>query len=162
MALRYNGLNVENGNPSDTPAGHIGDLATLLTWNTTDASDDFEMNRNNVVYTWQMNRNPFIDYPMLADYIWGTRSGQTWSFALSTENFDDLRVSIYPNPAQNQITISGLNVESTLEIYTLSGIRLKTIKFTGTTQLDLNLASGMYLAKITSENKFTTKKLIVN
>ena len=162
MALRYSGLNVENGNPSDTPVGHIGDLATLLTWNTTDASDDFEMNRNNVVYTWQMNRNPFIDYPMLADYIWGTRSGQTWSFALSTENFDDLRVSIYPNPAQNQITISGLNVESTLEIYTLSGIRLKTIKFIGTTQLDLNLASGMYLAKITSENKSTTKKLIVN
>jgi hypothetical protein len=162
MALRYNRLNVENGNPSDTPAGHIGDLATLLTWNTTDASDDFEMNRNNVVYAWQMNRNPFIDYPMLADYIWGTRSGQTWSFALSTENFDDLNVSIYPNPAQNQITISRLNVESSLEIFTLSGMKLKTINFTGTTQLDLNLASGMYLAKITSENKSTTKKLIVN
>jgi endonuclease I len=40
-----------------------------LTWNTADASDDFEMNRNNEVYNWQMNRNPFIDYPMLADYI---------------------------------------------------------------------------------------------
>jgi hypothetical protein len=162
MALRYNGLNIENGNPSDTPAGHIGDLATLLTWNTTDASDDFEMNRNNVVYTWQMNRNPFIDYPMLADYIWGTRNGQTWSFALSTENFDDLRVSIYPNPAQNQITISGTNVESTLEIFSLSGMKLKMINFTGTTQLDLNLTSGMYLAKITSKNKSITKKLIVN
>ena len=162
MALRYNELNVENGNPSDTPAGHIGDLATLLTWNTTDTSDDFEMNRNNVVYTWQMNRNPFIDYPMLADYIWGTRSGQTWSFALSRENFDDLSVSIYPNPAQNQITISGLNVESTLEIFSLSGMKLKTISFTGTTHLDLNLASGMYLAKISSENKSITKKLIVN
>ena len=162
MALRYNGLNVENGNPSDTPAGHIGDLATLLTWNTSDASDDFEMNRNNVVYTWQMNRNPFIDYPMLADYIWGTRIGQTWSFALSSENFDDLRVLIYPNPAQNQIIISGLNVESSLEIFTLSGMKLKTIDFTGTTQLDLNLSSGIYLAKITTENKSTTKKLIVN
>lgn len=162
MALRYNGLNVDNGNPSDTPAGHIGDLSTLLTWNATDAADDFEMNRNNVVYTWQKNRNPFIDYPMLADYIWGTRSGQTWSFALSTENFDGLRVTIYPNPAQNQITISGLNQESTIEIFTLSGVKLKTINFVGTTQLNLNLTSGMYLAKITSENKSTTKKLIVN
>lgn len=162
MCIRYNGLNVVNGNPSDNPIGQIGDLATLLTWNTADASDDFEMNRNNVVYNWQMNRNPFIDYPMLADYIWGTRSGQTWSFSLSTKNFDNLDVSIYPNPSQNQITISGLNVESTLEIYTLSGMKLKTINFTGTTQLDLNLASGMYLAKITSENKSTIKKLIVN
>ena len=120
------------------------------------------MNRNNVVYNWQMNRNPFIDYPMLADYIWGTRIGQTWSFALSSENFYDLRVSIYPNPAQNQIIISGLNVESTLEIFSLSGMKLKTINFTGTTQLDLNLSSGIYLAKITTENKSTTKKLIVN
>jgi hypothetical protein len=99
---------------------------------------------------------------MLADYIWGTRSGQTWSFALSAENFDGLRVTIYPNPAQNQITISGLNQESTIEIFTLSGVKLKTINFVGTTQLNLNLASGMYFAKITSENKSTTKKLIVN
>jgi hypothetical protein len=162
MSLRYNGLNVENGNPSSTPAGHIGDLATLLTWNTADTSDDYEMNRNNVVYTWQMNRNPFIDYPQLADYIWGTRIGQTWSFALSTNNFDDLKVSIYPNPSQNQITISGLNQESTIEIFNLSGMKLKTINFVGTTHLNLNLASGMYLAKIISEKKSTTKKLIVN
>ena len=109
-----------------------------------------------------MNRNPFIDYPMLADYIWGTRSGQTWSFALATENFSDLNVSIYPNPAQNQITISGLNQESTIEIFNLSGMKLNTVTFNGTTQLDLNLASGMYLAKISSDNKTTTKKLIIN
>lgn len=162
MALRYNGLNVDNGNPSDTPSGHIGDLATLLTWNTADTSDDYEMNRNNVVYTWQMNRNPFIDYPLLADYIWGTRTGQTWSFALSTDNFDDLNVSIYPNPAQNQITISGLNQESTFEIFDLSGMKLMTATFNGTTQLDMNLASGIYLAKILSENKTIIKKLIIN
>lgn len=162
MALRYNGLNVDNGNPSDTPAGHIGDLATLLTWNTADTSDDYEMNRNNVVYTWQMNRNPFIDYPQLADYIWGTRIGQTWSFALSTDNFDDLNVSIYPNPSQNQITISGLNQESTIEIFDLSGMKLKTATFNGTILLELNLSSGMYLAKISSDNKTTTKKLIIN
>jgi hypothetical protein len=162
MALRYNGLNVDNGNPSDTPAGHIGDLATLLTWNTADTSDDYEMNRNNVVYTWQTNRNPFIDYPQLADYIWGTRIGQTWSFALSTDNFDDLNVSIYPNPSQNQITISGLNQESTIEIFDLSGMKLKTATFNGTILLELNLSSGMYLAKISSDNKTTTKKLIVN
>jgi hypothetical protein len=162
MCIRYNGLNVVNGNPSDNPIGQIGDLSTLLTWNATDASDDFEMNRNNVIYTWQMNRNPFIDYPMLADYIWGIRSGQTWSFALATESFSDLNVSIYPNPAQNQITVSGLNQESTIEIFTLSGVKLKKVTFTGTLHLDLNLSSGMYLAKISSDNKTTTKKLIIN
>ena len=78
MAVRYNGLNLVNGNPSDAIVGQIGDLATLLTWNTTDPRDDFEMNRNNYIYTWQMNRNPFIDYPNLADYIFGANFGQQW------------------------------------------------------------------------------------
>ena len=39
MAVRYNGLNLVNGNPSDAIVGQIGDLATLLTWNTTDPRD---------------------------------------------------------------------------------------------------------------------------
>ena len=161
MCVRYNGLSVVNGNPSDNPTGQIGDLATLLTWNTTDSSDDFEMNRNNIVYTWQMNRNPFIDYPTLADYIWGTHVGDTWFSSLSNDNFDALKVSVYPNPAQNQITISGLNQKSTIEIYTVSGIKLMNVAFSGETQLPLNLASGMYLAKIISDNKSVTKKLII-
>jgi hypothetical protein len=62
MAIRYTTLNVVNGDPASTPTGQIGDLATLLAWNTLDPADDFEMNRNNVIYNWQMNRNPFIDY----------------------------------------------------------------------------------------------------
>ena len=34
------------------PSGNqIGDLATLLSWNVSDARDDFEMNRNNYIYT---------------------------------------------------------------------------------------------------------------
>ena len=65
MAVRFIGLNVVNGDPSENngsnPSGNIGDLATLLSWNVSDPRDDFEMNRNNVIYNWQMNRNPFID-----------------------------------------------------------------------------------------------------
>ncbi|MPT34425.1 MAG: ribonuclease, partial [Flavobacterium sp.] len=67
MAIRYNALDLVNGNPPDTTVGQLGDLASLLTWNHSDPSDDFEMNRNNYIYTWQMNRNPFIDHPNLAD-----------------------------------------------------------------------------------------------
>lgn len=162
MALRYDGLNVENGNPSVTPTGRIGDLATLLSWNVSDASDDFEMNRNNIIYTWQMNRNPFIDYPLLADYIWGSRSGQSWSSALSTENFNDLKAMIYPNPAQNYLNVLGLDDDATLEIYTLSGMKIKTENFVGPTQLNLDLPSGIYYVKIATETKSITKKLIIN
>ena len=30
-----------------------------------------EVNRNNAVYAVQGNRNPYVDYPQLADYVWG-------------------------------------------------------------------------------------------
>jgi hypothetical protein len=88
MAVRYNGLNVVNGNPPENSIGQIGDLATLLTWNQTDPRDDFEMNRNNYIYTWQLNRNPFIDYPNLVDYVFGANFGQPWFASLSNTDFD--------------------------------------------------------------------------
>ena len=38
-------------------------LQTLLQWHESDPVDDFEMNRNNIIYHYQGNRNPFIDRP---------------------------------------------------------------------------------------------------
>ena len=45
--------------------------ALLLQWNEADPVDDIERERNRAVYGIQGNRNPFVDYPQLADYIWG-------------------------------------------------------------------------------------------
>ncbi|TWX65294.1 ExeM/NucH family extracellular endonuclease [Colwellia demingiae] len=41
----------------------LGKLCTLLTWSEDDPVDDFEVNRNNKIYEFQGNRNPFIDHP---------------------------------------------------------------------------------------------------
>lgn len=58
---------------SDT--GHsakYGILSDLLDWNRKYKPDAFEIHRNNIIYnTYQHNRNPFIDFPEWADYIWG-------------------------------------------------------------------------------------------
>lgn len=159
MAIRYNGLDVVNGNPPDTTVGQLGDLATLLQWNVNDPSDDFEMNRNNYIYTWQQNRNPFIDYPYLADYIWGSRAGQ--AFSLSAPDFSELKVAIYPNPAKNYITIAGITSSATLQLFSVSGQELLTADFSGTSTIQLNLAPGMYLAKIISENRTAVRKIII-
>ena len=43
----------------------------LLEWNAEDPVDDIERMRNEAVCGIQGNRNPFVDYPQLADYIWG-------------------------------------------------------------------------------------------
>lgn len=161
MAVRYNALSVVNGDIADTTIGQLGDLASLLLWNTLDSSDDFEMNRNNYIYTWQVNRNPFIDYPELANYIWGANAGQVWHSNLATNDFINLNVSVYPNPAQKTITISGLNEKATIEIYNSIGQKVLKTSFTGETKFDIDFDSGIYFAKINSGNKAVVKKIIV-
>ncbi|MGC4040099.1 MAG: endonuclease [Flavobacterium sp.] len=161
MAVRYNGLNVVNGNPNENIVGQIGDLATLLTWNQTDPSDDFEMNRNNYIYTWQVNRNPFIDYPALANYIWGANAGQVWHAALANSELAVEKVIMYPNPAKNTVAVSGIESDAVIEIYSAFGQKVLEQKFAGETTFHFNLASGIYMARITADTKVITKKLIV-
>ena len=161
MCVRYNGLNVVNGNLPETTVGQIGDLATLLTWNNLDPRDDFEMNRNNYIYTWQVNRNPFIDYPNLADYIFGANVGQPWFSTLSNEVFSDSKIVLYPNPIKNQFTISGISQESTIEIYNNIGSKVFESNFNNDAQFNVDFAAGIYFAKITSDAKTSTKKIIV-
>ncbi|MCB6061754.1 endonuclease [Flavobacterium psychrophilum] len=161
MAVRYNGLNIINGNPIDTILGQIGDLSSLLQWNRNDTSDDFEMNRNNYIYTWQLNRNPFIDYPDLADYIWGPKVGLPWSVTLSRPDFNELQIAMYPNPTKDFITISGLTHEAKIEISSMAGLNVYKGSYKNNDKLNLNLASGIYMVKIIEDTKWVIKKLII-
>ena len=161
MSVRYSLLNVVNGNPNDGTVGEIGDLNTLLSWNHLDASDDFEMNRNNYIYTWQKNRNPFIDYPSLADYIFGANFGQPWFSNLSNTHFDLNKVTIFPNPAKDYFTVSGLDTECKIELFNVVGSKVMESEFTGEKQFNIDVAAGIYLAKITNNSKIIVKKLIV-
>jgi hypothetical protein len=161
MAVRYNALSVVNGDIPDATVGQLGDLASLLKWNILDPADDFEMNRNNYIYTWQVNRNPFIDYPDLANYIWGAKAGQVWHSNLSTNDFTDLRIDLYPNPAHKSITISGLNEKATIEIYNTIGTKVLLENFTGETQLNIDFPAGIYFAKINTADKTIVKKILI-
>lgn len=158
MAVRYNGLSLVNGNPPDSTPGQMADLASLLVWNTTDPADDFEMNRNNIVYTWQYNRNPFIDYPQLADYLWGSLVGQEWQAPLSTGQHSRDSIVLYPQPADSQFTVS--NFEGEVEIFSLSGMLLKRLNISNH-PVDHELPSGIYVAKFISGSQSTVKKLII-
>lgn len=161
MSIRYNGLDVVNGNPVDTTVGQLGDLATLLVWNMQDPSDDFEMNRNNYIYTWQVNRNPFIDYPLLADYIWGANAGQTWFASLATTTSTALNVVVYPNPASNYFIISGTTENGTVELMNVSGQVILRNEFNSNQQINVNVPTGIYFAKIKVGDREEVKKLII-
>lgn len=161
MSVRYNALDVVSGNPSNTAVGQLGDLDLLLQWNKSDPSDDFEMNRNNYIYTWQFNRNPFIDYPNLADYIWGESAGQTWYSTLSNNSVSNKSIAIYPNPITDYVMFSGITDSTIVEIYSASGSKIFQTTITTDSKIKLNLAKGIYLAKLISENNTTLKKIIV-
>jgi len=161
MAVRYNALSVVNGNPADTTVGQLGDLASLLQWNNSDPRDDFEMNRNNYIYTWQVNRNPFIDYPNLADYIFGANFGQPWFSTLSNIEFDDSKVILYPNPVKDNFSITGIDGDSKVEIYNNLGMLVHQQNCNRETIITINLSSGIYLTKVISNNRISVKKLIV-
>lgn len=53
----------------------------LLKWHRGDPVSQKELDRNEQVYLIQANRNPFIDYPDLVEYIWGDKKGQAFKFS---------------------------------------------------------------------------------
>lgn len=160
MDIRYNGLDIVNGFPSMT--GQLGDLNTLLDWHRNDPPDDYEMNRNNVVYSWQFNRNPFIDQPDLVEYIWGNNVGDPWSQVLNLTEESLSQIRLVPNPSNGSIRLSGIVDRSELVIYSIEGRLLRSYSVQSDVTIDLNLPSGMYLAQILSEDKRLVKKLIIN
>ena len=72
-------------------------VALLLKWHRQDPVSERELARNEVIYgntTYnkcqykQGNRNPFIDYPELAEYIWGKKKGQSVNLATLVSGYD--------------------------------------------------------------------------
>ena len=82
MDVRYEGTG-DGGTPdlvledrmtanSGTQDPNFGKLCTLVQWHVDDPVSAWERRRNNRVYAWQHNRNPFIDHPEWVIPIWGT------------------------------------------------------------------------------------------
>ncbi len=52
----------------------IGSLDTFLAWHEADPVDEFEMHRNDVIYSYQNNRNPYVDHPEWVSKVYGNTS----------------------------------------------------------------------------------------
>ena len=62
--------------------------AVLIAWHRADPVSEKEIKRADAVSNFQHNRNPFIDYPYLAEYIWGEKKGQAVEMAHLIASFD--------------------------------------------------------------------------
>lgn len=70
----------------------IGNLSTLLTWNNANEVDYQEYQHNEYVYvsSGQGNRNPFVDFPELVDYAFGSKKDQSGSLSSLTSSYVSL------------------------------------------------------------------------
>jgi len=119
------------------------ELAVFKEWHTNDPVSQREIDRNNAAYTYQGNRNPFIDHPEYVAIIWGTTTPDTeapstptnlivtgstsstisLSWTASTDNIMVATYDIYldgtlkTSSSSNSITITGLNPSTTYSFY---------------------------------------------
>ncbi|WEK71585.1 MAG: endonuclease [Candidatus Chryseobacterium colombiense] len=127
------------------PGLQTWELNVLLAWHNQDPVSQAEINRNNASYTYQGNRNPFIDNPNYVNLIWGSQQSSadtqspttatgltvsgttsnsislTWN--ASTDNVGVTSYSIYMNGSlkttvnSTSATISGLNASTSYSFY---------------------------------------------
>ncbi len=124
----------------------------MLKWHRQDPVSQKEIDRNEAVYAHQHNRNPFIDYPNLAEHIWGDKSSEPFYFDGGIGCFcDEERVRESVVVTGNMVQLSGLpSVDFTLGVYNLSGQLIY--------QADINSGNhvfsidrrGVYILKIDS------------
>ena len=134
----------------------------FLKWSRQDPVSSKEISRNNAIYVVQKNRNPFIDHPELAEYIWGNHKGESWSLA-SGINELKIQFSISPNPVQNELNIQCDEVNPAYTIYNLNGQVLLQNQLgpEHTIWLD-QLQNGMYLLQLQSGDRKTIQKFVIN
>ncbi|NQV15487.1 endonuclease, partial [bacterium] len=147
MATRYEG---EDGEPdleliNEIPADNYTNdpvhakLSTLLAWHDIDPVDEFEQNRNNVIYSYQENRNPFIDHPEYVQLLW---NGETVVI------FEQSSLSVYEDAGSIEVNI---NIEfpdsisaTSLDIGIQSTNAILGVDYQVTMPQTLNFPAGSY------------------
>lgn len=133
---------------STFPGLQAWELDVLLAWHNQDPVSQAEINRNNASYTFQGNRNPFIDNPNYVGLIWGSQqpsndtqaptaatglniSGTTSSsisltWNASTDNVGVSSYAVYMNGSlkttvsSTSATITGLTPSTTYSFYVVA------------------------------------------
>lgn len=129
------------------PNAKHGKLSTLLEWHLQDLPDDFELNRNEVIYGYQENRNPFIDHPEFATAIWGDPT--------VVEELEENRIRVFPVPAMNTLNVElpASRKDMQTVIYGITGQVMLSSHDENTKQLSLDVSTlerGIYFVKVMS------------
>jgi endonuclease I len=131
----------------------------LLKWNAQDPVSQKEIDRNNVVYGIQHNRNPFIDHPEWGPTVWGGND----IFEYNSIIFNN--IMIYPNPASEKVTLSDISNVDLLQITDITGKILYSYN-NSAESVDIKIDDyepGFYFIRVFGEsNQSKSFKLIIN
>lgn len=131
-------------NGTKFPGFNSWSIDLLLKWHRQDPVSQKEIDRNNAInYGHQSNRNPFIDYPELAEHIWGNRKGSTWSATAITE-------PTLINP-RHGTTIDFGNVP--YQQVSMQTVELRAINLTGNLTISLNSPNSTFSTPVTTITK---------
>lgn len=165
FATRYEDIMTSIGgesfNKTVYPSFSTWSLNLFLKWHRQDPVSQKETDRNNAVEKLQKNRNPFIDYPELVEYIWGNKKGEAWSL---TTGLDEVKIdfTILQNPVQDKILIQVREQDLAYSIFNLSGQTVKSGSLDGDEINAAELQDGLYLLQLQAGDRKTIQKFIVN
>lgn len=117
--------------------GYMGIMTDLLAWHHADPVDEYEIHRNNLLYTnYTNNRNPFIDFPEWADFIWGSVNYNGRNYVSH-----NTAPTGYATPSSD--TVNGYNSTGTVSVTGISLNKNNTSLIKGTTEtLETTITPG--------------------
>ena len=131
-------------------------LDMLMRWAKQDPVDEREIARNNAVYEVQKNRNPFVDYPGLEDYVWGAKKDQAFSY----DHYEGGSGGTIITVAQPLFSPYGGSYTDQVVVTMSTSTEGATIYYT-TNNVDASTSSHVYEGPITLTSTTTLKAIAV-
>ncbi len=163
------GLIASSQTGNNETVAYMGLMSVLYQWHLEDPVDDVERARNDVVYSYQGNRNPFIDHPEWLQIL-------TAVDAPPVEPISAKLHQNFPNPFNPATTIV-FELDRpgavSLSIYNLAGGKVITlleeemaagqheIRWDGRDSKGKELSSGNYFYRLSEGDRSITKKLVL-
>lgn len=161
---KISGFSGDSFSNSGYPGLSTWSQALFLKWHLQDPVSQKEIDRNNAVEKFQKNRNAFIDHPELAEFIWGSRKGESWSLTSAVDNASaTIDFKVGPNPATHTIYVDTNESGISYSIRTTVGHTLAHQVLDYSKKIDVStLSNGIYIIQLHKGNTTTTKKFIIN
>lgn len=159
MATAYNG---QLGNNWQIPANQSQE--SLKTWHFNDLPDNYEIARNEFIFSKQANRNPYVDSVNFACHV----NFANMSYLLCDAGLEEklaINFSVFPVPATDKLfaQVNGLDIVE----YTITDMQGRVIKSSSNVQVPVlelettEFKSGMYMIKVGTEYGSVQREFII-